>query len=70
MQLASWLGTRRRVAPISIGGVLRSLQRSVGEAEARDAGYAFRGWAEVERLIIKSDERPQREQGNESIAGR
>ena len=50
--------------------VLRRLQRSVGEAEARDAGYAFRGWAEVERLIIKSDERPQREEGNESIDGR
>jgi hypothetical protein len=51
-------------------GVLRRLQRSVGEADVRDAGYEFRGWAEVEQLIIKSDERPQREEGNESIDGR
>jgi hypothetical protein len=58
----------RRPAPQR--SVLRRLQRSVGEAEARDAGYAFRGWAEMEQLIIKSDERPQREEGNESIDGR
>jgi hypothetical protein len=34
--------------------VLHRLERAVGEAEERDAGYAFRGWAEVERLIVKS----------------
>jgi hypothetical protein len=38
-----------------------ALQRSVLQAQERDAGYAFRGWAEVERLIVKPDYPP----GNE-----
>jgi hypothetical protein len=29
--------------------VLHRLKRAVGEAEERDAGYAFRGWAEWSR---------------------
>ena len=41
--------------------VLHRLERAIGEAEERDAGYAFRGWAQVERLIVKSDERPRDE---------
>jgi len=49
--------------------VLHRLEGAVGEAEERHAGYAFRGWAEVERLIVKPDERPATRGLNESIAG-
>jgi hypothetical protein len=49
----------RRPAPQK--SVLHRLERAVGEAEERDAGYTFRGWAEVERLIVKSDGRPRDE---------
>jgi hypothetical protein len=48
--------------PALQSSVLRRLEEAIGEAEERDAGYAFRGWVEVERLILKSDERP----GNEA----
>ena len=32
------------------------LEGAAGETEERDAGYAFRGWAEAEGLIIKLGE--------------
>jgi hypothetical protein len=50
--------------------VLHRLEGAVDEAEERDAGYAFRGWAEAERLIVKPDERPVTRGLNDSIAGR
>ena len=36
--------------------VLHRLEGAAGETEERDAGYAFRGWAEAEGLIIKLGE--------------
>jgi len=33
--------------------VLHRLEGAIGEVEERDAGYAFRDWAEAERLIVK-----------------
>ena len=36
--------------------VLHRLEGAAGEKEERDAGYAFRGWAEAEGLIIKLGE--------------
>jgi hypothetical protein len=34
--------------------VLHRLEGATGETAERDAGYAFLGWAEAERLIVKS----------------
>jgi hypothetical protein len=34
--------------------VLHRLEGAASETEERAAGYAFRGWAEVEQLIVKS----------------
>jgi hypothetical protein len=33
--------------------VLHRLEGAFGEVDEREAGYAFRGWAEAERLIVK-----------------
>ena len=52
------VGYQQSRRPALQSSVLRRLEGAIGEAEERDAGYAFRGWAEVERLIVKSDERP------------
>jgi hypothetical protein len=35
--------------------VLHRLEGAVGEADERDAGYAFRRWVEAERLNVKPD---------------
>jgi hypothetical protein len=56
--------------PALYGSVLHRLEGAVGEADERDAGYAFRGWADVERLIVKPDERPVTRGPSESIADR
>ena len=63
------VGHREARRPALQRSVLHRLEGAVGEAEDRDAGYAFRGWAEVERLIVKPDERPATRGINESIAG-
>jgi hypothetical protein len=55
------VGYQGTLRPALQSSVLRRLEGAVGEAEERDAGYAFRGWVEVERLIVKSDARPSRE---------
>jgi hypothetical protein len=44
---------RRRAMQTS---VLHRLEGAAGEAEERDAGDAFRGWVEAERLIVKFGE--------------
>jgi hypothetical protein len=62
-------GYREARRPALHRSVLHRLEGAVGEAEERDAGNAFRGWAEVERLIVKPDERPVTRGLNESIAG-
>ena len=54
-------GFRQARRPALQRSVLHRLEGAVGEAQERDAGYAFRGWAEVERLIVKPDNPP----GNE-----
>ena len=36
--------------------VLHRLEGAASEAEERDAGYAFRGWAEAEHLMVKFGE--------------
>ena len=33
--------------------LLHRLEGAVGETAERDAGYAFRAWADAERLIVK-----------------
>lgn len=63
-------GYREARRPVLQRSVLHLLEGAVGEADERDAGYAFRGWAEVEWLIVKPDERPVTRGLNESIAGR
>jgi len=35
--------------------VLHRLEGAAGEVEEREAGYAFRGWAEIERIVLKPD---------------
>jgi hypothetical protein len=40
-----------RRAPLQ-RSVLHRLEGAAGEAAERDAGRAFRGWAEAERLIV------------------
>ena len=49
------VGYREARRPALQRSVLHRLEGAVGEAEERDAGYAFRGWAEVERLIVRPD---------------
>jgi hypothetical protein len=51
------VGYREARRPALQKRVLYRLEGAVGEAEERDAGYAFLGWAEAERLIVKSNER-------------
>jgi hypothetical protein len=48
--------------------VLHRLEGAVGEAEERDVGYAFRGLAEAERLIV--NERRSNEGKNERVEDR
>ena len=55
------VGFRQARRPALQRSVLHRLEGAVGKAQERDAGYAFRGWAEVERLIVKPDHPP----GNE-----
>lgn len=52
----SMVGYREAHRPALHTSVLHRLEGAVGEAEERDAGYAFGGWAEVERLIAKFGE--------------
>ena len=59
--MVGYRGARR---PTLQKSVLFRLEGAVGEAEERDAGYAFLGWAEAERLIVNSSER-----ANEPIEG-
>ena len=56
--MIGYQGGRR---PALQASVLHRVEGAVGEAEERDAGYAFRGWAESERLIVMSEERPRNE---------
>ena len=46
----------RRNRPELQTSVLHRLEGAAGEAEERDAGDAFRGWAEAEHLIVKFGE--------------
>jgi hypothetical protein len=47
------IGYRESRRPALQTSVLHRLEGAAGEAEERDAGYAFRGWVEAEGLIIK-----------------
>jgi hypothetical protein len=50
------LGYREARRPALQTSVLYRLEGAVGEVDERNAGYAFRGWAEAENLIIKLGE--------------
>jgi len=50
------IGYREARRPALQSSVLYGLEGAVGEAEERHAGYAFRGWAEAENLIVKLGE--------------
>ena len=50
------IGYREARRPALQTSVLHRVEGAAGEAEERDAGYAFRGWAEAEGLIIKLGE--------------
>jgi hypothetical protein len=50
------IGYREARRPALQTTVLCRLEGAAGEAEERRTGYAFRGWAEAEDLIIKLDE--------------
>ena len=50
------IGYREARRPALQTSVLCRLEGAAGEAEERHTGYAFRGWAEAEDLIIKLDE--------------
>ena len=50
------IGYREARRPELQTSVLYRLEGAAGETEERHAGYAFRGWAEAEGLIIKLDE--------------
>jgi hypothetical protein len=47
------IGYREARRPALQTSVLYRLEGAVGEVDERHAGYAFRGWAEAEGLIIK-----------------
>ena len=47
------IGYREAHRPELQTSVLHRLEGAAGEAEERDAGDAFRGWAEAEHLIVK-----------------
>ena len=47
------IGHRESRRPALQTSVLHRLKGAAGEAEERDAGCAFRGWAKAEGLIIK-----------------
>jgi hypothetical protein len=50
------VGSREVRRPTMRPSVLHRLEGAVGEPEERDAGYAFRGWAEAERLLLRFGE--------------
>ena len=50
------VGYREARRPELQTSVLYRLEGAAGETEERHAGYAFRGWAEAEGLILKLDE--------------
>ena len=50
------IGYREARRPALQTSVLHRLEGAAGEAEERDAGNAFRGWAEAEHLIVKFGE--------------
>ena len=50
------IGYREAHRPELQTSVLHRLEGAAGETEEREAGYAFRGWAEAEGLIIKLGE--------------
>ena len=50
------IGYREARRPALQTSVLYRLEGAAGETEERHAGYAFRGWAEAENLIIKLGE--------------
>jgi hypothetical protein len=50
------IGYREAHRPELQTSVLHRLEGAAGEAEERDAGDVFRGWAEAEHLIIKFGE--------------
>ena len=50
------IGYREARRPALQTSVPYRLQGAAGEEEERQAGYAFRGWAEGESLIIKLGE--------------
>ncbi len=50
------IGYREARRPALQTSVLYRLEGAAGEEEERHAGYAFRGWAEGESLIIKLGE--------------
>jgi hypothetical protein len=43
---------RKTRRPVLLKSILHRLEGAVGEAEERDAAYAFRGWAEIEKLVV------------------
>ena len=47
------IGYREARRPALQTSVLYRLEGAAGESEERHAGYAFRGWAEAEGLIVK-----------------
>ena len=47
------IGYRKARRPALQTSVLYRLEGAVGEADERDAGKAFLGWAEAEHLIAK-----------------
>jgi predicted NBD/HSP70 family sugar kinase len=50
------VGYRKARRPALQTSVLYRLEGAAGEAEERDAGKAFLGWAEAEHLIVKLGE--------------
>ena len=50
------IGYREARRPALQTSVLYRLEGAAGEEEERHAGYAFRGWAEGENIIIKLGE--------------
>ena len=50
------IGYREARRPALQTSVLHRLEGAAGEAEERDAGNAFRSWAEAEHLIVKFGE--------------
>ena len=58
------IGYREAHRPALQTSVLHRVEGAAGEAEERHAGYAFRGWAEAEGLIIKLSEQKEASPSN------